>query len=50
MLYCYRNAKENGEYINAKNEADLLEKHVDIDLIIDNTENVSVAIKHLYFR
>ncbi len=44
MLYCYRNAKENGEYINAKNEADLLEKHVDIDLIIDNTENVSVAI------
>ncbi len=44
VLYCYGNARENGEYISAKGEEDILEKHVSIDISISNAENVSAII------
>lgn len=44
ILYCYGNAGENGEYISEKGGADILEKNVNIELIIDNVENITVII------
>ena len=44
VLYCYGNARENGEYISAGGETDILEKYVNIDLVISNTENISAVI------
>lgn len=44
VLYCYGNARENGEYISAKGGEDILEKHVSIDISISNVENVSAII------
>lgn len=44
VLYCYGNARENGEYISASGGADILEKSVSIDLIISNVENITANI------
>jgi len=44
VLYCYGNARNNGEYISEKNGTDILEKHINIDIIISNVENVSAKI------
>lgn len=44
ILYCYGNARENGEYISAGGETDVLEKYVNIDLVVSNTENISATL------
>lgn len=44
VLYCYGNARENGEYICAKNEQDILELYVSIDLITSNASNITAII------
>lgn len=44
ILYCYGNAGENGEYISANGGSDILEKNVNVELIIDNVENVTAII------
>ena len=44
VLYCYGNARENGEYISAGGEADILEKYVNIDIIVSSSENVTAVI------
>ena len=44
VLYCYGNARENGEYISANGGADILEKNVSVDLIVTNVQNISATI------
>lgn len=44
VLYCYGNAGENGEYISAGGETDILEKNVSVDLIVSNVENITATI------
>lgn len=50
ILYCYGNAGENGEYIAGKGGADVLEKRVTIDIVVENATNISAVInKSLIF-
>ena len=44
ILYCYGNARDNGDYIGAGGGVDLLEKYINIDLIIENVQNVTAVI------
>lgn len=44
VLYCYGNARDNSEYISAKGEQDVIEKYVNIDLVVSNIENIMVNI------
>lgn len=44
ILYCYGNARDNGDYIGAGGGADVLEKYINIDLIIENVQNVTAVI------
>lgn len=44
VLFCYGNARQNAEYINAKNGADILELYVSVDLIVGNVENITATI------
>lgn len=44
ILYCYGNARENGEYIPPEGGADVLERKVNLDLIVSNVSNITVII------
>ena len=44
VLFVYGNAGDNGEYIAPKGETDILEKYININLIVSNTENVTAVI------
>lgn len=44
ILCYYANAGDNGEYIAAKGNNDILEKRVSINLIIDNNVNITATI------
>lgn len=44
VLYCYGNTRDNSEYISAGGGQDLVEKYVNVDLIVSNVENVTANI------
>lgn len=44
ILYCYGNARDNGDYIGAGGGTDILEKYINIDLVIENVQNVTAVI------
>jgi len=44
ILYCYGNAGTNAEYIPASGSTDVIEKNIDINLLIGNASNVSAII------
>ena len=44
ILYCYGNAGTNAEYIPAKGGADVIEKNIDLNVIIGSAANVTATI------
>ena len=44
VLFVYGNAGDNGEYIAPGGETDILEKYINVNLIVSNTENVTAVI------
>lgn len=44
ILYCYGNARENGEYIAPAGGADVLERKVNLDLLVSDASNITVIV------
>ncbi|OPJ63675.1 phage tail protein [Clostridium chromiireducens] len=44
ILYCYGNAGTNAEFIPANGSTDVIEKSIDINLLVGNAANVSATI------